>query len=296
MKDEIPRSKLFSGLQRKSSLKSDGDNKPTIQRKILVDNGSNDKENVQSKDEVTRQRQERGSSRDQQRRLAELSDKVSKPPSGRRCSLDSKPLQLRRESSINKGRLSIESGEQIRKSVRNSEYGVRRGVRDRNSGPNSSQDLRSRSRASTADQGTPGKRPAPIGSECLGELKNPPSKAPLRQGGGDDLNQSDADNEVFLDQNISDENQSCKKSPPPKIPSSERIRRSSSYDCVFVNKQEVPSEGNIPRVMSAGSIGSTRLAKDGVTYKISSSLMPGDQFKGIQQCLNFKMGFFDELI
>lgn len=291
MKDEIPRSKLFSGLQRKPSLKSDGENKPTIQRKISVDNGSNDKENVQSKDEVTRQRQERRSSRDQQRRLTELSDKVSKPPSGRRSSLDSKPLQLRRESSISKGRLSIESvrnGELIRKPVRNGEYGVRRGVKDGISGPNSSDDLRSRSRPSTADQGTPGKRPAPIGSECLGELKNPPPRALPSQCGGEDLNQSDADNEVFLDQNISDENHSCKKSPPPKILSSERIRRSSSYDRVFVSKQGAPNDGNIPRVMSAGSIGSTRLAKDGVTYKISSSLMPGDS-KGIQQCLNFEM-------
>lgn len=291
MKDEIPRSKLFSGLQRKPSLKSDCDNKPTIQRKISVDNGSNDKENVQSKDEVTRQRQERRSSRDQQRRLTELSDKVSKPPSGRRSSLDSKPLQLRRESSISKGRLSIESvrnGELIRKPVRNGEYGVRRGVKDGISGPNSSDDLRSRSRPSTVDQGTPGKRPAPIGSECLGELKNPPPRALPSQCGGEDLNQSDADNEVFLDQNISDENQSCKKSPPPKVPSSERIRRSSSYDRVFVSKQGAPNDGNIPRVMSAGSIGSTRLAKDGVTYKISSSLMPGDS-KGIQQCLNFEM-------
>lgn len=292
MKDEIPRSKLFSGLQRKPSLKSDGENKPTIQRKISVDNGSNDKENVQSKDEVTRQRQERRSSRDQQRRLTELSDKVSKPPSGRRSSLDSKPLQLRRESSIRKGRLSIESvrnGELIRKPVRNGEYSVRRGVKDGISGPNSSDDLRSRSRPSTADQGTPGKRPAPIGSECLGELKNPPSRALPGRSGGEDLNQSDADNEVFLDQNISDENQSCKKSPHPKIPSSERIRRSSSYDRVFVSKQGAPNDGNIPRVMSAGSIGSTRLAKDEVTYKISSSLMPGDQSKGIQQCLNFEM-------
>lgn len=291
MKDEIPRSKLFSGLQRKPSLKSDGENKPTIQRKISVDNGSNDKENVQSKDEVTRQRQERRSSRDQQRRLTELSDKVSKPPSGRRSSLDSKPLQLRRESSISKGRLSIESvrnGELIRKPVRNGEYGVRRGVKDGISGPNSSDDLRSRSRPSTVDQGTPGKRPAPIGSECLGELKNPPPRALPSQCGGEDLNQSDADNEVFLDQNISDENHSCKKSPPPKILSSERIRRSSSYDRVFVSKQGAPNDGNIPRVMSAGSIGSTRLAKDGVTYKISSSLMPGDS-KGIQQCLNFEM-------
>lgn len=291
MKDEIPRSKLFSGLQRKPSLKSDCDNKPTIQRKISVDNGSNDKENVQSKDEVTRQRQERRSSRDQQRRLTELSDKVSKPPSGRRSSLDSKPLQLRRESSISKGRLSIESvrnGELIRKPVRNGEYGVRRGVKDGISGPNSSDDLRSRSRPSTVDQGTPGKRPAPIGSECLGELKNPPPRALPSQCGGEDLNQSDADNEVFLDQNISDENHSCKKSPPPKILSSERIRRSSSYDRVFVSKQGAPNDGNIPRVMSAGSIGSTRLAKDGVTYKISSSLMPGDS-KGIQQCLNFEM-------
>lgn len=291
MKDEIPRSKLFSGLQRKPSLKSDCDNKPTIQRKISVDNGSNDKENVQSKDEVTRQRQERRSSRDQQRRLTELSDKVSKPPSGRRSSLDSKPLQLRRESSISKGRLSIESvrnGELIRKPVRNGEYGVRRGVKDGISGPNSSDDLRSRSRPSTVDQGTPGKRPAPIGSECLGELKNPPPRALPSQCGGEDLNQSDADNEVFLDQNISDENHSCKKSPPPKILSSERIRRSSSYDRVFVSKQGAPNDGNIPRVMSAGSIGSTSLAKDGVTYKISSSLMPGDS-KGIQQCLNFEM-------
>lgn len=292
MKDEIPRSKLFSGLQRKSSLKSDGENKPTIQRKISVDNGSNDKENVQSQDEVTRQRQERRSSRDQQRRLTELSDKVSKPPSGRRSSLDSKPLQLRRESSISKGRLSIESvrnGELIRKPVRNGEYGVRRGVKDGISGPNSSDDLKSRSRPSTADQGTPGKRPAPIGSECLGELKNPPSRALPSRSGCEDLNQSDADNEVFLDQNISDENQSCKKSPPPKVPSSERIRRSSSYDRVFVSKQGASNDGNIPRVMSAGSIGSTSLAKDGVTYKISSSLMPGDQSKGIQQCLNFEM-------
>ena len=202
---------------------------------------------------------------------------VSKPPSGRRSSLDPKPQSSSKEDGIKRVNNSPNQG--LKKMD-----GIRKSAQERDGNGDLLSYAPKKSRLRSIEQETLGSRPAPIGTDYLTDSKVLPSRSHVLSSPGcnDDHFQFDADNDVFLDQNVKNacDRQSVDNAAPVDHTSYDRImRRSSSYDCVFVNKPEIQSNENINRAKSAGSISTKRSSKEGRGYKIVSSKLPAGQLK-----------------
>lgn len=290
----ISKADMFPRVQRNSSSninKSPPINQRNLTTKADSQNDDSGKESSLPNDGIPRQRLDK---REHGRPGIEWSEKVNKPPSGRksldsgRKSLDSKPQCLHAFQNEGNTRLNRHVSESVQgkkempgKMVENNNWGLQKFDSERRLSSHKHNNGGIGKPSSKAPR-TSEKRPKPVGSENTGVLKNPSSRHyfPLGQTSNDEFDQSELENEVFFDQKSEREiKRYCDDPITDNMDKAERIRRSSSYDCVFEDKQQVPSDGYILRAMSTGSILSRRLSKDGYTYKISSSAMPAE-FKG----------------
>ncbi|XP_062566370.1 probable serine/threonine-protein kinase nek1 [Saccostrea cucullata] len=282
--EPFPRAALFCRVERNSS-NTNIENKPTIERKHSIKNAdlqpdNNNKDKRQSIDGIPRQKLEKRDQDSRRQQSVESSENIGKPPSGRK-SLDSKPQSLLA--------FQKEGGNNYRGNVAESSQVKKGSSERRSSGVHSSEcQGKPRFRTPSIEPRISDRRPTPIGSEGSSVTKKLFSrhKYPACRASNDDPDQSETENEVFVDQGVADN----ELRPINVANSPKKVRRSSSYDCVFVDKKQTPNDGSIPRAKSAGSI--KRQSTDGYTYNVSSSLMPSgniDKDKG-------KMDFNQDLL
>ncbi|XP_061192835.1 serine/threonine-protein kinase Nek3-like [Saccostrea echinata] len=285
--ESISRAALFCRVERSSS-NTNTENKPVIERKKSTKNVDfqtdiNNKENWQSNDIIPRQKLEKRDQDSRRQQSVESCENIGKPPSGRK-SLDSKPQSLQA--------FQKEGGNNFRGHAAESNQMKRVNSERRSSGIHSSEcQAKPRFKTPSMEHRTSDRRPTPIGSESSSVTKKLFSrhKYPSCRASNDEPDQSETENEVFLDQGVT-ESEIKPTTVADNINSPKKVRRSSSYDCVFVDKKQNHNDGSIPRAKSAGSI--KRLSTDGYTYNISSSLMPS----GNKDTDQGKMDFNQELL